>query len=404
MRTAQSATSRDRDNLDPLPVEQHSSVPAVKTVVCMIAYTDYAIDARVRREAETLIAGGFRVICLTTSNRGIPARLVQDGVEVRELGVPKYRGKSTVAYIGSYVRFLLSSTVACIQLLIRGELDIVHVHNIPDFLVLAGLIPRLAGCKVVLDVHDSVPETFATKFSSNSYAWKAICVNQPQRDVLVGRGIPSSKTFVSMNVPDPKIFIRSSATQGPACAEAFDLIYHGTMADRLGVDLIIRAVARLQTDIPGVRLHLWGHGDDLSKFQRIAKELEVERRILFRPEGFPLHELPHQLRSMDLGVVGNRRSAATDLMLPVKLMEYVSLGIAAVVPRLKAIEHYFSDDMVGYYEPGDVASLADAVRRLHRDPQSRRRQAEAAARFLDQYGWETGGGELVTAYRRIMEN
>ena len=54
---------------------------------------------------------------------------------------------------------------------------------------------------------------------------------------------------------------------------------------------------------------------------------------------------------MDVGVVGNRRSAAGDLMLPVKLLEYVSLGIPAVVPRLRTIEHYFTDDMVAYYEP-----------------------------------------------------
>ena len=103
------------------------------------------------------------------------------------------------------------------RLLARGQLDVVHVHNIPDFLVLAGLVPRLAGCKVVLDVHDSVPETFAAKFSkgarssgklfcleerlSAALAHSVICVNHPQRDVLVGRGIPDAKTFISMNVP-----------------------------------------------------------------------------------------------------------------------------------------------------------------------------------------------------------
>ncbi len=77
---------------------------------------------------------------------------------------------------------------------------------------------------------------------------------------------------------------------------------------------------------------------------------------------------------MDIGVVGNRRSAAGDLMLPVKLLEYVSLGIPAVVPRLKAIEHYFSDEMVAFYEPDNVDSLADAILRLH----ARRRAAPRA--------------------------
>lgn len=387
-------------------------------VVCMIAYTDYKIDARVRREAETLASHGFRVICLTTRGESLPATFVLDGVEIRELAVPKYRGKSTRAYLGSYVRFLLAASAACIGLLRKGELDVVHAHNIPDFLVLAGLVPRLAGRRVVLDVHDSVPETFATKFSGNALIWKAlcleerlsalfahkvICVNQPQQDALVARGIPRSKTFVSMNVPDPRIFTAGSGRQQSADG-TFNLVYHGTMVERLGVDLVIRAVAKLQNEIPALRLHLWGHGDDLPAFQRLASELGVDQKVLFVPKGFPLHELPQRLRSMDLGVVGNRRNVATDLMLPVKLMEYVSLDIPVVAPRLRTISHYFSDRMVAYYEPGDVDSLAAAIRRAFGDPDGRRAQTEAAAGFLDSYGWQKRGGELVDVYQHLLES
>jgi glycosyltransferase involved in cell wall biosynthesis len=165
-----------------------------------------------------------------------------------------------------------------------------------------------------------------------------------------------------MNVPDPKVFGSSSIERARAAGAAgFDLVYHGTMAERLGVDLLIRAVARLEDRIPGLRLNLWGQGDDLAAFQALARELRVEDQILFKPKGFPLHELPGHLTAMDLGVVGNRRSAAGDLMLPVKLMEYIALRMPAVVPRLKAIEYYFTDDMVAFYEPEDVSSLADAI-------------------------------------------
>jgi glycosyltransferase involved in cell wall biosynthesis len=320
-----------------------------------------------------------------------------------------------------YLRFLLASSAQCVRLLARGELDVVHVHNVPDFLILAGLLPRLAGCKVVLDVHDSVPETFATKFSTASIAWKTlcleerlsalvahrvICVNDPQRETLVARGLPRSKTFVSMNMPDPTIFNRNGfGRQRPAgSGEHFKLVYHGTMAERLGVDLIIRAVAQLRERIPGIRLHLWGGGDDLSRFRDLARELKTEDLVLFTAGGFPLHELPGQLRSMDLGVVGNRRTAAGDLMLPVKLMEYVALGIPVVVPRLRTIEHYFSDDTVTYYEPENVESMADSIYRLHCKPELGLTQADQAARFLKDHGWERQGPELVTFYRALTEN
>ncbi|MGH9200408.1 MAG: glycosyltransferase family 4 protein [Vicinamibacterales bacterium] len=376
------------------------------------------MDARVQREAETLAAAGYRVLCLTTKNGATAERFTREGVEVRELGVQKYRGKSRLAYVGSYLLFLIVSSAACLRLLFKGELDVVHVHNLPDFLVFAGLVPRLWGAKVVLDVHDSVPETFATKFSDASLLWKVlcleervsglvahrvICVNAPQRDVIVARGIPLSKTFISMNVPDPKIFKPVAVTgekkpRGPN----FDLVYHGTMVERLGIDLVIRALKQLTDRIPGVRLNLWGGGDDLPAFQRLAATLGIEGRVLFIPKGFPLHELPGHLTAMDVGVVGNRRTTAGDLMLPVKLMEYISLGIPAVVPRLRTIEHYFSDDMVGYYRPDDVTSLADAIYRLYSEPELRHRQAERCAQFLRDYGWERQGVDLVAFYRSLL--
>ena len=117
-----------------------------------------------------------------------------------------------------------------------------------------------------------------------------------------------------------------------------------------------------------------------------------------------LEELPPRLARMHVGVVGNRRSLAGDLMLPVKLMEYAALGIPAVAPRLRTIDHYFDEDMVAYFEPGNVASLADAIHRLYADPGLRRAQAAAAGRFLDEHGWSMQGARYVTFYRQLLES
>jgi glycosyltransferase involved in cell wall biosynthesis len=397
-----------------------AAAEAIHGYVCMIAYTDYATDGRVRRQAEKLAAQGFSVLCLTATNGDEPKRFVLDRVEVQELRIPKYRGKSTLSYMRSYVRFLFASSAVCLQLMRRGRLDVVHVHNLPDFLVLAGLIPRLAGKKVILDVHDSIPETFAAKFGNRTLLHKALCleerlsalvahrvfcVNHPQRDALVSRGIPRRKTFVVMNVPDPRIFSQSGLEDRTAVEGGqFDLVYHGTMVQRLGIDLIIRAVADLRDRIPGLRLYLWGDGDDLGTFRDLARSLGLDGRVQFRPAGFPVHQLPDQLRHMHVGVVANRPGIAANLMLPVKLMEYVSLGIPTVVPRLPTILRYFGEDTVSYYEAGDVKSLADAIYRLYRDPDLRVRQAQKAGEVLDVCGWERQGAELVGFYKRLVES
>ena len=393
-------------------------VPGSKASVCMIAYTNYAFDARVRREAETLAADGFRVRCLTTRAANTPQRYTLNGVEVQELNVPKYRGKSRITYLSSYLWFLVVTSTVCLRLLATRQLDVVHAHNLPDFLVFAGLVPRLFGCKVVLDVHDSVPETFVTKFSRTAALWKVlcleerlsalvahkvICVNHPQRDTLVSRGIPQEKILIAMNVPDPSIFTRVTG-QPSTDRGCFNLVYHGTMSERLGVDLIIRAVAQARPQMPDLRLHLWGAGDDIAQFQLLADRLGLDSVVLFNSRGYALHELPQHLSAMHVGVVGNRRSLAGELMLPVKLLEYVSLDIPAIVPRLRAIEHYFTDDMVTYYEPEDVESLAGAILRLNSRPDLRRGQSQRARAFIDRYGWDRHRAELVDTYRAFSES
>jgi glycosyltransferase involved in cell wall biosynthesis len=104
---------------------------------------------------------------------------------------------------------------------------------------------------------------------------------------------------------------------------------------------------------------------------------------------------------MDLVVVPNRKNTATELMLPVKLLDSVALGIPVVVPRLKAIEYYFSDDMVFYFEPDNVDSLADTILYAYNNRDERIRKAENAKSFLEKYGWEKHKFDLINMYKSL---
>jgi len=131
----------------------------------MIAYTDYSTDTRVRREAETLARHEniVRVISLAEGKDG-PSTYELRGVTVMEQKVKKYLGKNVPRYFISYIKFFLYAAHTCTKLFMKGQTDIVHVHHMPDFMVFAGIIPRLFSKKLILDIHDSMPETYASKF------------------------------------------------------------------------------------------------------------------------------------------------------------------------------------------------------------------------------------------------
>ena len=387
-----------------------------KKKVCMIVYTLYPMDARVRREAETLAASGnFEVTVFCLKENATPKAYSKEKVSVKELDIAKYVGGSRLHYVLSHMSFLMKAFFACSGLLFRRGIDIVHVHNMPNFLVFAAIVPKLFGKPVILDMHDSVPDTFEAKFRGKAgvlfkvlcveeklSAWmsdRVICVNHVQKEVTVGRGIPSEKISISMNVPDHKKFAKRADQKNLARKQngKFKVVYHGTMTERLGIDLAVEAVTKLKSEIPGLELHLWGRGDSLGFLQDRARELGSEEVVFFHGM-VPIEELSGVLAEMDLGVVPNRKSAATDLMLPVKLMEYIALGIPVVAPRLKAIEYYFTDEMVSFFEPENVDAMAEAIFKVYQNGSRGKSQADKAKEFLEQYGWEKQSLDFINFY------
>ncbi len=388
----------------------------------MFAYTTYSSDRRVQREAEALSSRKeYKVSFLVPKENDSPHNYIMNDVNIIECHIRQYQGNSNLRYIMSYIYFMILAFITCAKSLITRNLDIVHFHNMPDFLVFAAIIPRLFGKKVILDIHDTMPETYAAKFSKESsilfklfcleealcckFAHKIICVNHIQRDILIERGIPDRKILALLNVPDHKRFIpKADNMAGAKNGTHFKLVYHGSMAKRLGVDLTIQAVSKLTDKIPGLEYYVLGGfegvDDDRRGFIELSKSMGIDQRVHFT-KSIPLESLLPVLYEMDLGVVSNRSNIATALMLPVKMLEYIILNIPVVVPRLKTIQYYFTEDMVSYFEPENVDSLADAILGLYNDEHKRIKQAQTAKKFLDKYGWENHQMDLVNLYKKL---
>jgi glycosyltransferase involved in cell wall biosynthesis len=370
--------------------------------VLMAAYTNYRRDPRVKREAEALVEAGHAVTFLAKRQPGEPNRETIAGVDViKTIGLKNPR-TSAVIYILDYFVFFAMLSAHLLRHPFRY--DLIHVNNMPDFLVFATWLQRLMGKPVIHDVHDLMPELFVEKFGSGErhplvralllqerwagrFASAVLTVEERLRDILGGRGIPKDKIHVLMNLPDDRIFAARPASPEPR-GDKFVLVYHGTLARRLGLDIAIRAVAEVVGEIPHLEFRVIGAGEERERLIALARELGVERNVSFSDGFVPVERIPALLADADLGVVPLRISAGTDIMLPTKLLEYVSMGIPCVVPRTGTVCRYFDDEMVQFFQAEDHLSLAGAIRALYHDPDRRRRLAEqATARFGSKYSW-----------------
>jgi glycosyltransferase involved in cell wall biosynthesis len=392
----------------------------IKNVI-MIVYANYVYDSRVRREAEALAKSNkFCVTVLGLKDTNVPKSFFLNGVQVFELNEKKYFGTRKLRLIYSYFKFLAIAFIKCTRLFLKNQLDIVHVHNMPDFLVLAAIIPRVFGRKLVIDIHDTMPETYFDKYIEKSrvifkflcieealcaaLSNKVISVNHVQKEILIKRGISPEKIVISMNVPDPVFFdAHLSNSKIEPKSYAFNMVYHGTIAWRLGVDLIIRAVEKLINNIDGLQFHLWSKScPNLDTIEQLIKSLNIENHVTILRGGVPLERLANELKRMNVGIVGNRKGNATDLMLPVKMLEYIYLEIPVVAPRLKCIQEYFSEAMVSFYEPGNLESMVSAILALYYDPGRGNEQARQAKTFFDRYGWKNHKHDLIRMYDNLI--
>lgn len=382
----------------------------------MVVYAYYPLaETRVQREAEALADAGYAVDVVCLRRPGESARERYRGVEIHRLPVRLNKAGLGRQFLG-YLHFLALSTVRLGRLHATCRYDTVQVHNLPDFLVLCALVPKVQGVPVVLDLHDLMPEFFEGRFGrrhrwlgrairwqerlSCRFADHVITVSEHWRRALISRGVPEEKCSVVMNVADERIFGRDvGATRRDG--SRFELIYHGTVTYRYGLDLAIRAVGLVREDIPGVHLTILGRGDHMSALRALRSELALEVEVDLREEIVLAEHLPEIIETADVGVVPYRNDPFTDGLLPTKLMEYALMGLPCIASRTTAIEAYFSGAMVEFFRPGDLDDLARCIRELQASPERRTELERGCVNFNRRYNWATVGAAYVGLIERL---
>lgn len=361
----------------------YQSSRAVFPAVLMLAYTHYESDPRVIRAAEAARDGKFEVDVIALRRPGqLPVETVR-GVRVFR-AQERYRGSSRLQYLLAYLAFFLHCAVASTRLFATRRYKVIHVHNMPDALVFAVLLPKLFGAKVLLDIHDPMPETFASKYRgqapgvvvrvllflekvSVAFADATITVSEPvKRGILMKRGYPPEAVGVVANFADNDLF--KPMPYSPIEAKV-RFVFHGTILERNGLKTLVEAVAQARNR-ERMHVRIIGEGDFGARLADLIRMYRVEDVVEFVNRVFPLHDIPNLISDCHVGVVplviGD--SPVANFALPLKLIEYACLGIPSITIRNAAIEYYFQHDECMFFESGDVNGLAQLLDQVAEKP------------------------------------
>jgi glycosyltransferase involved in cell wall biosynthesis len=367
----------------------------------MLTYSFYESDSRVRRYAEALANRGEQVDVIALREQGQEDHSVYYGCNLYRIQerIPNEKGK--LSYLFRIMKFLLKSSVFLTKQHLKKPYQLIHVHNIPDFLVFAAFIPKLFGAKIILDIHDILPEVFTAKFKAkeNSIYFKAltsverisaafsdhvIVSNHIWGKRLISRSVAEQKCSVMLNYPDRSVFFERPRTRKD---DKFIMIYPGTLNIHQGIDIEIKAFAKIKDQVPMAEFHIYGDGNDQDYFESLVSELGMQDRIFFKG-GAPMNEIAEIIADADLGIEPKRDESFSGEALSMKIFEFMAAGVPVIASNTKIHRYYFNDSVLKFFKAGDENELAECMLLLIRDGDLRKQLVSNASQFLDEYLWE----------------
>lgn len=387
--------------------------------VLMLTNSVYSRDVRIRRYSEYLADDGpmVDVICLATEE----GEQVSGHPNIAVYPIPMTRQRKDG--VGLVVNWVLCAGMMFFitsRLDLRHPYDLIHVHNMPDFLVFCAIIPRLRGCPVILNIHDPMPEIARSKMNlpprhpivraqevmervSVRFSSHVITATQAFRKVLIERGVPSEKVSVVTNAADERFFRGTEGHKTERRHEGFRLLYVGTVAYRYGLDVCVRAMAILRDRIPALALRIVpkirGEGKALDDCLKLAEQLGVAGMVRL-DDPVPLEDMPGIMSDADIGVYPARSDCHMDVALSLKIPEMIAVGLPVVATRLPVLEELYGDDVIAFVPPADPQAFAEKVLELYRSPEKMDSMTREGLRKASQFTWHN----QYVIYRNLLES
>jgi glycosyltransferase involved in cell wall biosynthesis len=161
-----------------------------------------------------------------------------------------------------------------------------------------------------------------------------------------------------------------------------------------GLDVFLRAAARLSDARPNLRFAIIGTGSAQDRLRALAESLGIAARVEF-PGHLPKDQA---LERLSVFVLSSYMENC-----PMALLEAMAAGVPAVATRVGGVPEIAVDGTAQLVEPGDEAALAAGIDRLLDDPALRERQALAAReRILRRFTAAESARATLALYEALL--
>jgi len=177
----------------------------------------------------------------------------------------------------------------------------------------------------------------------------------------------------------------------PTRAQAEKLLYTGRLSVEKGLSVLFESLKVLSDAGRDYELTLVGDGVDRARLEALARDLAIDRHLVFA--GYRSQdEVGEYLRRSDIFILPSFAEGV-----PVSLMEAMVTGIPVIATNVGGVAELVESERTGLLvPPADSAALAQAIARYQDDHELRRRVASnGRERVIQQYNVEIEGKKLL---------
>jgi glycosyltransferase involved in cell wall biosynthesis len=225
-------------------------------------------------------------------------------------------------------------------------------------------------------------------------------VSRELRDRIMRKDLDDKRDFVIHNGVDIEMFRpindKESLRRELGFPEGkFIIGYIGTIDSHKRVDVLLKAFKKITTQHPEAFLLIIGNGPDYETVLRLAEELSLNDSVKFT--GWINHaNVPRYLNCLDLAV----HHYANDYMSPLKVFEYMAVGLPVLGPRIPAVLEIFTDRKHLVLTDGSVDDVFSKVAELMENQVLRAKIAEEGRSLITKhYTWEQNADFILTTLK-----
>jgi len=344
--------------------------------VCSITHEYFPRDRRVLRQAQALIERGYEVDILCIRNFSDHEKKEDQYGPIRIYRVPlsKKRGSKLRYYFEFLSAFILFS-IKLNLLYFKKRYNLIQINNIPNGYVFTAVIPKLFGAKVVLDMHELMPELFLHRHNLSAaslyykillleeklsvwFSDQVITVTEAISEVIKQRYKVESVTVV-MNTADPFTVAERDETIRFK-TDGLKAVFHGVLTNTYRMNVVIDAMEKLRDFLP-VTFHIYGDGKTYSDLKAYIQSKNLAESVFLKGylEEYKVAEMAHEF---DLAIVPLDNNIYSQYAFASKTSQYISMSIPILCSDVKCMRSYYDDNAILYFDLNDTDDLVEKIK------------------------------------------